>query len=108
MEEKGEGGTWRGRHGEGEREGEEKRIGEGRGGEGRGKKSRGESVSQGEAFVPLAGEHCWPVAAQELPYPDILDKYKLFAQFLLQGKVGQRCCAEQIQCMYRRSGIFRL
>ncbi len=27
------------------------------------------------------------MSAQELPYPDCLDKYKLFAQFLLQGKV---------------------
>ncbi len=33
------------------------------------------------------GSHCWPIPVQELPYPDSLDKYKLFAQFLLQGKV---------------------
>lgn len=34
-----------------------------------------------------AGSSCWPIAVQEVPYPDSLDKYKLFAQFFLQGKV---------------------
>ena len=33
------------------------------------------------------GELSWPLGAQELPYPETLDKYRLFAQFLLQGKV---------------------
>eukprot|EP00731_Ephydatia_muelleri_P038171 Em0671g3a len=33
------------------------------------------------------GSHCWSIEAQELPYPDGLNKYKLFGQFLLQGKV---------------------
>ncbi len=38
-------------------------------------------------FFLDAGDLSWPVSAQELPYPDGVDKYKLFAQFLLQGKV---------------------
>lgn len=33
------------------------------------------------------GELSWPLGAQELSYPESLDKYKLFGQFLLQGKV---------------------
>ena len=36
---------------------------------------------------PTVGELSWPLGAQELPYPESLDKYRLFGQFLLQGKV---------------------
>ena len=34
------------------------------------------------------GECNWPIGSHELVYPDSLMKYKLFAMFLLQGKVG--------------------
>lgn len=40
-------------------------------------------------LISIAGIHCWPIEAQELPYPDGLEKYKLFGQFLLQGKVSK-------------------
>ena len=40
---------------------------------------------QGTVMFP--GELSWPLGAQELPYPETLDKYRLFGQFLLQGKV---------------------
>ena len=33
------------------------------------------------------GELSWALGAQELPYPDTLEKYRVFGQFLLQGKV---------------------
>ncbi|XP_065890829.1 probable ATP-dependent RNA helicase DHX37 isoform X2 [Dysidea avara] len=33
------------------------------------------------------GCYSWPIAPQELPYPDGIDKYKLFGQFFLQGLV---------------------
>jgi ATP-dependent RNA helicase DHX37/DHR1 len=33
------------------------------------------------------GPHQWPVPQTEHPYPDGLEKYKYFAQFLLEGKV---------------------
>ena len=37
--------------------------------------------------ITFVGELSWPLGAQELSYPESLDKYRLFAQFLLQGKV---------------------
>lgn len=36
------------------------------------------------------GQCCWPIPAQKLPYPGGLDEYRVFAQFLLQGKVISR------------------
>ena len=33
------------------------------------------------------GSSCWHLEVQEVAYPDCLEKYKLFAQFFLQGKV---------------------
>ena len=44
-------------------------------------------------FLSCAGVNSWSMHELELPYPDTLDKYKLFAQFLLQGKVH---CSETI------------
>ena len=37
--------------------------------------------------VPPPGDCSWSVGAHEMPYPNSLLKYKLFAMFLLQGKV---------------------
>ena len=55
--------------------------------------------------VCFTGGVGWPISTQEaLPYPDSLDKYKLFAQFLLQGKVSyDHSCIKLSQCVYRFS-----
>eukprot|EP01119_Soliformovum_irregulare_P003707 TRINITY_DN1463_c1_g1_i3.p1 TRINITY_DN1463_c1_g1~~TRINITY_DN1463_c1_g1_i3.p1 ORF type:complete len:1148 (-),score=493.33 TRINITY_DN1463_c1_g1_i3:150-3593(-) len=33
------------------------------------------------------GPHAWPLPIQEITFPETLEKYKFFAQFLLEGKV---------------------
>ncbi|KAJ8043055.1 putative ATP-dependent RNA helicase DHX37 [Holothuria leucospilota] len=33
------------------------------------------------------GRNAWQISAQEMEYPDCLDKYKLFAKYLLEGQV---------------------
>ena len=38
-------------------------------------------------LVLLVGPHSWPLSAMEMEYPPGLQRYRLFALFLLQGKV---------------------
>lgn len=45
------------------------------------------------------GVHGWPVAALDLPHPEGLDKFKLFGQFLVEGKVCVCECVVYIVCV---------
>ena len=45
------------------------------------------SLSSSLFFLLPLGAHNWPLPSCELPHPEGLQQYKLFAKFLLQGKV---------------------
>ena len=46
------------------------------------------------SVLPLStGPHAWPIPVQNLPYPESLEKYKVFGQLMMEGKVSIHCRA---------------
>ncbi len=46
------------------------------------------------------GPHSWPLPVQEVDFPDIPDKYRYFARFLLEGQIFPRFQELQVSNLF--------